>query len=996
MADTSDAEFLHTKVRPFTIRLVASVVLVNLFVYLIVGLSLYQIRRQHEQNTAFSTQNLAQSVEHSVSGIFSKIDVTLFSIENEVEQQFTHGIGSSVSFNAYLQNLQTQLPEVVSLSVTDAEGNVLNSTNLPLQKRINLADREYFQRLRGAPQSGMVLSNQVVSRINNVPAIVLARRFNYGDGRFMGVAVASVSIDYFNKIFSEFNIGKHGAIGIRDLDLSLIALYPKSPETGSQPGSRVVARMTEDMIRTSPQAGTYTVIYSRDNIERTLSYRKAAKYPIYIFVGQATRDYLAPWYRESGLAIALAVLFSLLSLRSARLTYRRRLEEIRATGVIRQKEERLRLQTAQLEQELAERQSAQEALQKQAVILQEEVAERRKAEEALRMEQEFSQLLVQSSPVFLVAIGKDGRVLMMNDSMLQKLGYRREEVLGRDYLTTFVPEEDRGELVGIFKSLIEYSKPEYSHINRVLAKDGQVMTCEWRGTPVFKGSYDFFLGAGIDISERRKLEEQLHQSQKLESIGRLAGGVAHDFNNMLSVILGAAQLAMPKVPAGGELWKLLDAITAAAVRSSGITRQLLAFSRKEAIVPRAIDLNAHIAEDQKHLVRLIGEDVKLSFHPAAEPCMIKMDPSQLDQVLMNLSVNARDAMQGGGSLIMETFTMHLDSDHSHFLPDAQPGDYVLLTVSDTGCGMDRETRSRIFEPFFTTKELGRGTGLGLSTVYGIVTQNGGFINCYSEPGEGTTFRVYLPRLLDSGVEEQEAPPPAMTGTETILLVEDEEILINIASKMLEQLGYTVIPAESPRAAISICGQRNLTIDLILTDVIMPEMNGKEMIDKIKLIRPGIKVIFMSGYAADIVAQRGILEEGMNYLQKPLDQGPLQEKLRKVLGGGGAQQSAGAQPDTLLPESLTDDEEVIDLFMAKAPGYLSQIQAGLGEGDLDKMQFFSHKLKGAAAALGCHSLSALAGELEELSEADFPGRSAEKLGELEEELERLLSALRERY
>ena len=375
-------------------------------------------------------------------------------------------------------------------------------------------------------------------------------------------------------------------------------------------------------------------------------------------------------------------------------------------------------------------------------------------------------------------------------------------------------------------------------------------------------------------------EEHLRQALKMESIGRLAGGVAHDFNNMLSVILGAAQLSRFRLPADSPIQTNIELIIKAAERSSDITRQLLAFSRKEVVSPKSVNVNIRIAELQTVLVRLIGEDVKLNILPGPDIWTVIIDPSQLDQVLMNLSANARDAMHNGGQLTLQTANVTIGDDRSQYPLEATPGEYVQLSVSDSGQGMDRETQTHIFEPFFTTKEVGKGTGLGLSSVYGIVTQNGGFISVYSEPGNGTVFRVYIPRSLVETVMEQTAKT-APQGIGTILLVEDEEMLLWTTSKMLEEIGYTVIQAPTPARALQICRDVD-TIDLVVTDVVMPVMNGKELAEKVGAIRPDLKVLFMSGYTADIVAQRGIVEGGMHYIAKPLDITRLNEKIKEVL------------------------------------------------------------------------------------------------------------------
>jgi len=386
-----------------------------------------------------------------------------------------------------------------------------------------------------------------------------------------------------------------------------------------------------------------------------------------------------------------------------------------------------------------------------------------------------------------------------------------------------------------------------------------------------------------ELAERKRMEEVLLQSKKMESIGRLAGGVAHDFNNMLGVILGCTQLSMQKAEEGSALRGNLTAIAKAAERSREITRQLLAFSRKEIIAPRAVNLNAQTVEAQKIIARLIGEDIKMSFSPADDLWIVNIDPSQFDQILMNLAANARDAMPDGGSLSITTANITIAGDYPHFHPDARAGEYVQITIADDGQGMPREVREHAFEPFFTTKGVGQGTGLGLATVYGIVTQNNGFINVYSEPGQGTVFRIYLPRLLgEVAVDEEQPAFETHSGSGTILLVEDDELLLWITSEILQEMGYIVIQAPTPQTALDIFEKGEIPIDLVLTDVVMPDMNGKELVDRIKAMGAKAKIMFMSGYTADIVAQRGILEEGMSFIQKPINPGELNDKIKRLL------------------------------------------------------------------------------------------------------------------
>jgi len=521
--------------------------------------------------------------------------------------------------------------------------------------------------------------------------------------------------------------------------------------------------------------------------------------------------------------------------------------------------------------------------------LKREIEERKRAEEALTASEEKLRLLLDSTGEAIYGMDLQGLCSFCNTACLKMLGYSHpSDLLGKDMHLQIHHSNSDGSQLPLEQCRIHQSfrQGESVHADDEVfwRSDGSFFAAEYWSYPQLKqGEVIGAVVTFINITERKQLEEQFRQSQKMESIGRLAGGVAHDFNNMLSVILGAAELSKCIVSENDPVRQYLELICKAANRSSDITRQLLAFSRKEVISPKPINLNLQILESQKMLVRLISEDIKLSFRPAANLWTVMIDPSQVDQILMNLSVNAGDAMPEGGSLTMETANIRLNGDDTHINAKAGPGDYIQLTVSDTGLGMDRETRMHIFEPFFTTKGVGQGTGLGLATVYGIVTQNNGFINVYSEPRKGSVFKLYLPRLRQEPVAEDK-PAPVAAVSATILLVEDEEMLLLMATRLLEELGYTVIQAESPQDAIAIC-QENQSIDLILTDVVMPGMNGREMVERIKAIRPDVKVLFMSGYTADIVAQRGIVDEGMHYIQKPLEMCKLNEKIRQVLTKG---------------------------------------------------------------------------------------------------------------
>lgn len=413
----------------------------------------------------------------------------------------------------------------------------------------------------------------------------------------------------------------------------------------------------------------------------------------------------------------------------------------------------------------------------------------------------------------------------------------------------------------------------------------------WYDIVAYQNKPDHFVATFHEITERKQAEEaqeklqlQLAQAQKLESVGRLAGGVAHDFNNKLSVIMGYVELTLLEVGTHHPLFDKLKEIRKAAKSSADLTRQLLAFARKQTVAPQVLDLNDTVEGMLKMLRRLIGEDITLSWLPGTDLWPVNMDPSQLDQMLANLCVNARDAINGIGKIIIETRQVTFNEDYCPQLPDAVPGEYVVLVVCDDGCGMDTETLANIFEPFFTTKSVGEGTGLGLATVYGVVKQNGGFITVDSEPGRSTTFRVYLPRYVGKNIQKktESLPEPAAIGNETILLVEDVQEILDVTAMLLKSVGYTILPAITPGEAMRLAREHAGEIHLLITDVVMPEMNGRDLARNLLSLYPNIKRLFMSGYTADIIASQGMLEFDVNFLQKPFSMKVLTDKVREVL------------------------------------------------------------------------------------------------------------------
>jgi len=508
----------------------------------------------------------------------------------------------------------------------------------------------------------------------------------------------------------------------------------------------------------------------------------------------------------------------------------------------------------------------------------------------LRESERHFHTLAEVAPVGILHLGTDGQILFLNERWKQLTGYSQPPP-GHP-LPLRVHEEDRAELKGKWERLQESGIPLQAEF-RIDVPDNDLrwvlgeIVAEHDEAGLISG----FIGSLMDLTLRKKaeterehLEAQLAQSLKLESLGRLAGGVAHDINNTLSAILAHAELLKFRLGSDHALQTHVAGIDQAVDRSRGIIQQLLAFSRKQVITPQVLEVNARIEETRRTLAPLIGEDVQLRFAPGKDLWRVRCDPTQLDQILVNLAVNARDAMPQGGYLDFETANVMVDASWNGKPIGAAPGPYVCLSVSDEGCGMEPETLAHVFEPFFTTKGVGKGTGLGLATVFGIVAQSKGFIDVYSEPNVGTTFRIYLPAVQEMGEPRvQPVPEAPLHGVGKILVVEDDQILRDLIPFMLQGLGYEVLAATSPEEALSICAQPGMTFDLLLTDVIMPGMSGRELRDRILHLRPDTKVLFMSGYTADIIATRGVLEAGVNFLAKPFTMGELGKKVAKVLG-----------------------------------------------------------------------------------------------------------------
>lgn len=524
---------------------------------------------------------------------------------------------------------------------------------------------------------------------------------------------------------------------------------------------------------------------------------------------------------------------------------------------------------------------------KQTHCVLKDITERKQAEAALLREKEKAESYLNITAVIMVAIDLQGIVTMINKKGCEILGYQEDEILGRAWLDHFVPERIANEVRAVSEGLLDgVVKPLEFFENPILTKSGRERLIAWHNSVISdsEGNIVGHLSSGEDITETKKLRADLLQAQKMESVGRLAGGIAHDFNNMLSVILGYAEMAADQTDPSDPIHSAMNGIRTAAERSAELTGQLLAFARKQTIDPKILNLNEVVVSTLSLLERLIEEGIEIVWRPQENIWPVKVDPSQIDQILMNLCANARDAMDGVGKVVIETQNVTVKDKACTGLPGCLPGQYVVLIVSDTGCGMDQETLGKLFEPFFTTKEVGKGTGLGLAMIYGAVEQNGGFIDVDSELGRGTSFRIHLPRRMAKiePVRNRAVAAPKVGGQETILLVEDEPMILELTTKILSRLGYDVLAAATPNQAIQIASDHVTNIPLVCTDVVMPGMSGLELFKALGPLQPNLKCLYMSGYTADVIANQGILDEGIQFIQKPFTMGQLAAKVRESL------------------------------------------------------------------------------------------------------------------
>ena len=527
------------------------------------------------------------------------------------------------------------------------------------------------------------------------------------------------------------------------------------------------------------------------------------------------------------------------------------------------------------------------------IVCSRDITQLKQSQQLLVEEKERAQLYLDVAAVMLLALDGEGRVSMINRRGCEIMGIDNpHEIVGSTWID-FIPDEQRDDVREIYRHLLAGHTDNHETVEgSVLTFTGDTKQILWHNAVIYdgQGNISGTLSSGEDVTEQRLTEQALaesesllQQAQRMEAVGRLAGGIAHDFNNLLMIINNRAEIITRQLHKDDPLYQKTSQILDAGERAAKLTSQLLAFSRRQIMDPAVVSLNEVVTSLEVLLRRLIGEDIELRCVCGDDLGLIKADPSQLEQVLMNLAVNARDAMPNGGCLTIETANVDLDAPYTSTPPEATPGPHVMLAVTDNGIGMDQPTRLRIFEPFFTTKESGRGTGLGLAMVYGIVHQSGGTIRVDSEPDRGTTFRIYLPRV--EGVRSQRGAASDemdLGGSETVLVVEDEDAVRELIAELLSDAGYTVIQAANGGEALLKCEERSGEIDIVLTDVVMPRMSGKVLVDRLTELYPSLKVLYMSGYTENAIVHHGILDDSIAFLSKPFTAGDLTRSIRQAL------------------------------------------------------------------------------------------------------------------
>ena len=852
-------------VRRFALGLVSGILIVDLVVGGLAGFYLYRARQLVETRIATQTENLAQSLSLTLAGVLGKTSTALFSVKQEAERQLkTSGLDLK-ALNDYILEQKKRIPELDGLRVADSTGHLICGDRVVPEARVPFGDREVFIVSRQIPDAGLVIGPPNFGRVTNHWIFHLAYRINNPDGSFAGVVFGAIALDYLRNIFSSFDLGRHGAITLRDKDLAVVARYPDANSTGN----KKVSREWQEMHGAGKTSGTYKTRGSIDTVERTFSFNQVPNYPLFVNVGLASSDYFTSWRGDGRMLGGFVAFFWSASVVAGWIIYRvmkqAKLADVALEQHREQLEDKVKKRTVELE--------------KKNLQLAEEITIRKQVEANW---QKAAVIMDQMSDA-VNWISREGRFLYVNDSACSTHGYSRDEMLSLSVweIAVDLPPEA---WAAHWEDLTQAHCQHFETRNK--ARDGRVFPVEVTATYLEVDGVEYICAIIRDITDRRESESekqtlmtQLAQAQKMESVGRLAGGIAHDFNNLLTPIMGYAELVRTSLaPKSQELGRI-DHILEAAERAKALIQQLLSFSRKQVLLVKTLDINDVIRSFYNILRSTIREDIDIRLHLTGDVLGVQADQHQICQIMMNLAINAQDAIEGTGSITIETAPINIDAEYRRQHSGVAEGEYLMLAVTDSGSGMDQETLSHMFEPFFTTKEVGQGTGLGLATVYGLVRQHGGHIWVYSEQGKGTVFKIYFPIVKEQPAVEVEKPAPGPSlnvSGRTILLVEDNEMVRQLAHDILQTLGTDILVAEGPKQALQLSAEKR--VDLLLTDVVMPEMNGPELYRRLLKSHPHLKVLYMSGYTNNTIVHHEVLDGSVDFIQKPFT---LQELANKV-------------------------------------------------------------------------------------------------------------------
>lgn len=781
-------------------------------------------------------------------------------------------------------SLLRQYPWYLNIGVAGQDGNIFASA-LPLARPVNTTDRKWFQ--RAFQTCAFSIGDYQIGRITGKPSVNFGHPVLNEAGKVKAVVFVALDLTWLNQLPAKVQLPPGSTLTVIDQSGMILARHPE-PEKWL--GKTLRASMAKIILS---QGEGMTEAIGIDGTPRLYAFTpfgdKATAGNLYLSIGIPTSvafTKVDQILRRNLIFLGFVALLALVAawIGGDLLLVRRLNALVSVTKRLGTGDLSTRTEMTHGRGELSQ---LAVAFDHMASSLEQRESERKQAQEQL------SKLFqaVEQSPATVIIADTDGNIEYVNPKFTQLTGYTFEEVIGKNPRILKSGETPLEQYQLLWETITSGGEWRGEFHNK--KKNGELYWESASISPIRnpEGVITHFLGVKEDITEHKQaekemavLQEQLRQSQKMEAIGSLAGGVAHDFNNSLTVIKGYSQLLLTGLKKDDPLRPDIEEIQKAAERAANLTRQLLAFSRRQILDMKVLDLNNILRDLDKMLRRIIREDIELVTLFAEDLGTVKTDPGQMEQVIMNLAVNARDAMPNGGKLTIETANGILDQEYARKHIAVKPGHYIMLSVSDTGCGMTPEVRDRVFEPFFTTKEKGKGTGLGLSTVYGIVKQSGGNIWVYSEPGQGTTFKIYLPRVDEplEQLHEKATTEDTPRGNETILVVEDDEAVRKLAVRVLEKQGYTVLEAQQGNEALNVCQQRKEPFHLILVDVVMPDLSGRQLIESFKQIRQDFKVLYMSGYTDNAIVHHGVLEKGVNFIQKPFTFDGLARKVREVL------------------------------------------------------------------------------------------------------------------